>query len=466
MTTANILIIDDDITICETLANVIKRLGHKVSYALTLNEGLVINSTDYIDVVLLDVRLPDGNGLEAISTIREVDSMPEVIIITGEGDPDGAVLAIKNGAWDYIEKPFSLDKMTLPLLRAIQYREEKKNKSSVALMRGGIIGNSQQLKACLDLVANAANSNANVLITGETGTGKELFSSAIHLNSARKNMNFVVVDCAALPETLVESTLFGHIKGAFTGADKSRDGLIKQADGGTLFLDEVGEMPLPIQKTFLRVLQERSFRPVGGKHETKSDFRLIAATNKDLDDAVATNKFRQDLLYRLRSIAIDLPPLKERIDDIKALAIHFMMRFSSRKKKGTKGFSREFVDAICAYSWPGNVRELQNAIENAVVAASETPILFPHHLPMNIRAELVRASVEKRHSPKTPIQPDPQIKTLKEVRDTAIAEIEKRYLEKLMSHTKGDIKTACEISGLSRPRIYALLKKYAVSRFS
>ncbi|MBW2108709.1 MAG: sigma-54-dependent Fis family transcriptional regulator, partial [Deltaproteobacteria bacterium] len=299
---ADILVVDDDKMICEALAAVGRHLGHHVTCALSLGQGLREAGSGKFDVIFLDVRLPDGDGLKALSRISEKPSSPEVIVITGEGGPDSADMAIRNGAWDYVEKPLSMETVSLFLARALRYREGKQTKRLATLLkRDGIIGNSAQIKACLDLVARAANTDSNVLITGETGTGKELFARAIRENSARTSRNFVVVDCAALPENLVESVLFGHKKGAFTGADRDRDGLIRQADTGTLFLDEVGELPLSIQRTFLRVLQERSFRPVGGKTELTSDFRVVAATNGDLDKLVAQGRFRRDLLFRLRS---------------------------------------------------------------------------------------------------------------------------------------------------------------------
>ncbi|MDD5167173.1 MAG: sigma-54 dependent transcriptional regulator, partial [Syntrophales bacterium] len=282
---ANILIIDDDQMLCNAMSMKFKMMEHRVSCALTLEDGVREANRNSFDVVYLDVRLPDGNGLDALSIIRKMDDPPEVIIMTGSGDPDGAELAIKNGAWDYIEKPSSINNMILPLVRALQYRDVKlATKPSMKLNRDGIIGNSIPMRACLDQVAEASGSNANVLLSGETGTGKELFAWAIHNNSSRSQRNFVVVDCAALSETLVESMLFGHEKGAYTGADKTKEGLIKQADGGTLFLDEVGELPFSIQKSLLRVLQEHRFRPLGSNHEIGSDFRLVAATNRNLDE--------------------------------------------------------------------------------------------------------------------------------------------------------------------------------------
>lgn len=465
---AKIFIIDDDRMICDALANAMERMGHEACYELTLKSGIREVFVEQPDVVFLDVQLPDGNGLAALPKIREAPFRPEVIIITGEGDPDGAELAIKSGAWDYIEKPPSIDAMTLPLIRALQYRDEKKGKKpSVSLKRDNIIGNSSKMICCLDLLAQAANSEANVLIVGETGTGKELFANAIHLNSPREEGNFVVVDCASLPETLVESTLFGHEKGAFTGAVKSHDGLVKQADGGTLFLDEVGELPLAVQKSFLRVLEGRRYRPVGGKSEKESDFRLVAATNRNLDRMVKDGKFRQDLLYRLRSVTIDLPVLQNRTDDIKDLAIYFMSKFCERYGVATKGFSPEFIETLMTYSWPGNIRELANTMENLLTTTEDDPILFPKHLPTPIRVEVTRASVGRKEdeddiqNETVSIQP---IGPLKDFREIAITQAERSYLKSLMAYTDWDIKESCSVSGLSRPRLYALLKKYQIFR--
>ena len=309
---AHVLIIDGDRTVCDTIAAAVLQIGHEVCCAFSFQEGLKESLEKDFAVVLVDVQLPDGSGLDLLLHLRRKIPCPEVIIMTGHGDPDGAELAIKNGAWDYIQKPAALDNIALRLTRTLQYQEEKKKRGlPVALIRKGIIGNSHAIKESLDLVAQAASSNANALITGETGTGKELVATAIHKNSPRSNRNFVVVDCSALPGTLVETMLFGHEKGAYTGADRAQGGLIAQADNGTLFLDEIGELPMNIQKAFLRVIQERRYRPIGGKKEIDSNFSLIAATNRNLDEMVRRGKFREDLLYRLRTIQIPLAPLRE-----------------------------------------------------------------------------------------------------------------------------------------------------------
>jgi two-component system, NtrC family, response regulator len=459
---ANILIIDDDKSVAQLLSRVMSEMGHTVSVASTVSEGLEISSSALFDVVFLDVMLPDGNGLELIDTLRSIESPPEIIIITGAGDPDGAELAIRNGAWDYIEKPLTVSVVSLPLLRALQYRESKSaSKKRVPLKLEGIVGSSPKMKSCFEDLAHAAASEANVLITGETGTGKELFSRGIHNNSRRFCENFVTVDCAALPATIVESVLFGHEKGAFTGANSFQTGLVKQADGGTLFLDEVGELPISVQKAFLRVIQERSFRPVGGKQELKSEFRLIAATNRNLDEMVKSGGFRKDLLFRLRAIHIQLPTLRERPNDIKDLMVYYLTQFCERYGMGMKGFTPEFTESLRAYEWPGNIRELKHALESALAVAGDAPTLFPQHLPANIRIHLAQRGLCRRKE-KDKIAQLPG--AFKESRQSAIEAIENRYLQDLMNLTLWDIKEACHISCLSRPRLYGLLQKYGLTR--
>ncbi len=463
---ADILIIDDDRLICETISNVVKRTGHKATCCSTLEMGLETAFSQGVDVVFLDVRMPDGDGLELLPRIQAAPSLPEVIIMTGYGDPDGAELAIHHGAWDYVQKPFTLEAMTLSLVRVLQYREEKKaRRTAVPLKREGIVGHSPKMKGCLELLSQVAGSSVNVLITGETGTGKELFAVAIHKNSPRVHKNFVVVDCAALPNNLVESIIFGYEKGAYTGADQARDGLIFQADGGTLFLDEVAELPLAVQKSFLRVLQERKFRPVGGKHEIKSDFRLIAASNRNLDEMVRQKLFREDLLFRLRSFSIELPPLRERRDDIQELAAYYLGDLSARYDIEPKEYSPEFLDLLLCYPWPGNVRELINALEKTMITARYERVLFPKHLPTHIRVQVVRSSIEGKETDETTGAPLPRtFPNIHELREKVLEEAEKRYLQDLLSHCRNSIKEACRISDLSRSRLYLLLKKHKIFR--
>jgi two-component system NtrC family response regulator len=313
------------------------------------------------------------------------------------------------------------------------------------------------MKGCFDLLAQAAGSQSNVLIFGETGTGKELFARAIHNNSRSAEKNFVVVDCGSIPENLIGSILFGYEKGAFTGAERSREGLIKQAHEGTLFLDEVGELPLNDQKAFLRVLQERSFRPLGGKQEVKSDFRLVAATNRDLEEMVRLGRFREDLLFRLRTLTMELPPLRERSEDIMDLLLYFLRKLSKPAGKEIKSFSPEFLETLLNYPWPGNVREMIGAIEAAIHKSGNEAILFPFHLPPYIRIRMAQQGLQEKKGPEKPSEAIPTSLTdLQTLRET----LEKEYLEELLAQTSGNINKACQISGVSRSRLYALLKKY------
>ena len=458
------LIIDDDELMCERFSVLIENLGHESTCVLTLEQGIEMACLEDFDIVLLDVHLPDGNGLSAVEKIRENPSKPEVIIVTASGDPEGAEKAIRSGAWDYIEKAPSNKQMILPLKRALQYRQAKLSKSSpIVLNKSGIVGSSSKIKACLKLVAQAATSDANVLITGETGTGKEMFARAIHDNGVRAARNFVVVDCTALPETLIESVLFGHEKGAFTGADKAREGLIEQADGGTLFLDEVGELPLSTQKKFLRVLQDHHFRRIGGKEERKSNFRLIAATNRDLQEMTLQGDFREDLMFRLRSLVMVVPPLRDRSEDIRDLVKYYVDKLCDRYRMDPKGYAPDFFETLRSYSWPGNVRELVNALDAAIAVAGHDPKLFSNHLPTDMRIQIARDSLRQDHPDKScsarDLYPNGSLPKMKEFKQT----LEKKYLQDLISLTSRDIKKACQISGVSRSRLYELLSKHKLS---
>jgi len=462
---ASVLIIDDDKLICDWIAKIVAQLGHRAVSAHLLREGLKKAQSEPFDIVFIDVRLPDGSGLDAIPRLRATRSFPEVIVVTGLGLPDEAELAIQSGAWDYLEKPASFDAIKFPIIRALEYRAERTpGNPSTGLKRNGIIGDSAEIVSCLELVAQAAGSDANVLITGETGTGKELLAKVVHANSRRAKKNFVVVDCTALPETLVESVLFGHARGAFTGAETSEVGLIKQADGGTLFLDEIGELPVIIQKRFLRVVQEHSFRPVGGRREIASDFRLVAATNRNLESLVEEGRFRKDLLFRLRTIVIDPPSLREIPGDIPKLTTFYIKDLCERFGIAAKGASPEFWQIVSAYTWPGNVRELIQALEKALISAKDEPMLFPKHLPTYIRIFVARSAFPERVAgqekpgisssfPKAPPK-------LKEIRKAAVSDAERQYLKDLISFAGGDNNKACRISGLSRSRFYTLLRKH------
>jgi two-component system NtrC family response regulator len=471
---AKVLIIDDDEGICQLMSDCIKLMGHQVQYSQTLNEGLRAAATGIFDVIYLDVKLPDGNGLQWLPKFRKVVPATEVIIITGLGDHADAESAIDNGAWDYIEKPSAISLMINPLKHILQYKEiHKGDELPFTIKRNNIIGNSRAINASLQQVAQVAKSNSNVLLTGETGTGKELFAWAIHHNSARANENFVIVDCTILTETLVEEILFGHEKGAFTGADKIRAGLIAQADGGTIFLDEIGELPYSVQKKFLRVLQEHRFRPLGSKNEMFSNFRLIAATNRNLNKMAELGQFRKDLLFRLRSFSIELPPLRKRLEDIPDLVAHKLNTDHDYFGSSQISVSPEYLDALKSYDWPGNVRELFNTIERSLSVCNNNSVLFPRDLPKHIRIKLSQDHVGKKDNGlviKTAkddinIVEEANMASLQYVRDTALAKIEKAYLHELKIVSANNFEKACSISGLSRSRLYALLKKHEI-RFS
>lgn len=475
-----ILIVDDDPEIRETMASLIRRQKMEYDAVSDVADTRRQIKEETYDVVLLDVRLPDGNGLDLLPEIKQLPNAPEVVILTGRGDPDGAELAIQGGVWDYLVKPCSIKQISLSLNRALKYHSQKEKGGDLkALDLSGVVGQSAAIRTCFDIVAQAASTDSSLLITGETGAGKELFARTVHANSRRADKPFVVVDCASLTDTLVESTLFGHKKGSFTGAVADRTGLVELADTGVLFLDEVGELPLTIQKALLRVLQERRFRPVGATREVTSDFRLISATNRDLEAMVQAGEFRNDLLYRLKTIPLHIPPLRNRKEDIRPLAMHFVNRLCERYNTPLKGVGADFFDVLNAYAWPGNVRELANILEQAFVAADRDKTLYAMHLPPALRIAVTKAQIMTSKSgeeqapepdtterssiqapqPATAPLPDAPLPSFKDFK----AEAEAAYLDRLAEETDGDVPLMLDRSGLSRSHLYALLKKYSIS---
>lgn len=465
---STILIIDGDVAFSKSLMAELAKNSLHAAHSTTLSKGLAMLHVGEFSLVLLGDEASGKNSLDFLSTLREIPSRPEIIVLSKSRDPDAAEAAIHGGAWNFMPKPVNMQRLMVLARRALEYHRERPAKCApVSLRREGIVGNSRLLNSCLDIVAQAASTDVNVLITGETGTGKELFARAIHANSSRAGSPFVVVDCAALPETLVENMLFGHERGAFTSAENRSVGLVKQADGGTLFLDEVGELPVSTQKVFLRVLEGRSFRPVGGAREITSNFRLVAATNRDLEAMVGTEAFRRDLFFRLRGIRLELSPLRDLLDDLNDLVCHFVRRACARLNVDTKGFAPDFLDTLLQYEWPGNIRELVNALDQAVVRAGTEPILYPQHLSRNIRANVARLQVAELPALQeraAPFTEEDSFPSLREYREKHLAELEAWYLKNLMLVSKGDISKACRLSGLSRPRIYALLKERGVER--
>lgn len=457
---ARLHIIDDDEMTCMALEHLAMQMGHSGGASMSLSEGFLNVAEASPDLLFLDVNLPDGNGLEAMDELCRLAGDPVVIVVTAVGDAESAEIAIRSGAWDYVQKPLSLPKLKQSVERALRFRQRRLSPHGADTKRDGIIGNSKAFQDCLKLMSSAAASDISTLITGKTGTGKELFARAIHENSARATGTFVIVDCATLPENLAESTLFGHRRGAFTGAENTRQGLVAQADGGSLFLDEIGEMPLDAQRVLLRVLQEKSFRPVGGDNVISSDFRLIAATNRELDREVREGRFREDLLYRLKGFTIDLPPLSRRVDDIRPLAKHFAQRHSRHGL--TTALTEEFMQALEIYDWPGNVRELSLTIERALAAAQGEPALLPEHLPTELRARATGASLGGAAAP-FPARDAAQLPTFKDFKARQALQAEKTYLEQLVREADGDPMKARSISGLSKSRMYDLLKKHGLA---
>ncbi len=470
------LVIDDDPFVCDMLEGFLSRDDLSVESAHTLKDGLRLAEKQPFDLIFLDVLLPDGDGLEKLDTFLALPKSPAVIVITGAGDADSAERALYRGAWDYIPKPINARDVTQAAEQALKQREKQKAMvEDKPLTMSAIAGESPKIKKCITTVLQAAATNANCLIAGETGTGKELFARAIHDSSGRASWNFVVVDCTNIPENLAESVLFGHNKGSFTDARETREGLFKQADKGTLFLDEIGDLPLNTQKSLLRVLQEKRFRPIGAKTETQSDFRLIAATNKDLAAMVEEGLFRKDLYYRLNTIAITLPPLRERENDVEVLARQFIDKVCAEQQvKLAKEPSAQFLQALRAYHWPGNVRELLNAVSTAVTLANGEDSLETYHLPMEIRVHLKKTMLEKKHDAEADISPDfgaveqelaqsEELPTFKEVRTRVVDEVERLYFTRLLDTVGSDQQEACRVSGLSRARLYELLKKHNLS---
>jgi len=464
---ARILIVDDE-ALMRTMAELVcRRMGHEAFCAATLAEGLRL-AREGVDVVLLDVCLPDGSGLEAQREFAAMPSEPDMVIITGHGDGDVAEAALRSGAWEFLSKPVEIRDIEQCLHHVLSFRQHRQFSSTkLNVDSGHILGNGPAMAQVLKLLAQAAHSEVNVLILGETGVGKELFAKALFRNSARAAQPFVTVDCASLPETLVESHLFGHSRGAFTGADRAREGLLLAAHKGTLFLDEVGDLPLIMQGAFLRALELRRFRPVGDVREVNSDFRLVAATNRNLEGMVRTGDFRDDLLYRLQGITIVIPPLRERQDEIPALALHAVTRFCLRNDLPRKTLSEPVLQLLLEYHWPGNVRELIHAVERACLSAGHAEMLLPGHLPTQMRVAVARHRVGHGREQSPPPIPPPGRDVTFGVDGEPLpglrqwkARAEEDYVRRVLAVSGGDARQAATIAGISRGHWYELLKKY------
>ena len=448
-----ILIVDDDQMMCEMLEDDLKRHGfHPTSY-LSAEKALDALKTESFDVLLTDMNLPDMNGIELCERVATNRPDIPVIVITAFGSMETAIAAIRAGAYDFVTKPIDTEFLVLVLDRAVNHHglQEKVKILDEALKKSHqfdeLIGQSPPMRKLIDRLQRVADTETSILITGETGTGKELVAQALHRRSRRHKGPFVAVNCAALPDALLESELFGHKSGAFTDARTERKGLFFQANGGTLFFDEIGDFPLTLQPKLLRSLEERRVRPIGGTSELAFDARIIAATNRDIETAVEENRFREDLYYRINVIQIDLPPLRERGTDILLLAQHFVEQYAIRSDKQIAGISNSASEKLLNYTWPGNIRELRNIIERAVVLTRYEKISVDD-LPEKIRNYKTSQFLVGSDNPSelVPIQ-----------------EVEHRYILHVLKTVGGNKTLAARVLGLDRKTLYRKLQHYKIS---
>jgi two-component system response regulator PilR (NtrC family) len=394
---ARILVVDDESSLRQMMDVLLRRLGHDVQLASGVAEAseLITSGVGPFDLIMTDLMMADGNGLQVLDHARRVSENTQVLLVTAHGSVETAVEAMRRGAYGYLEKPLSVATARAVVEKALEKRALLKDNAALRTLTRGLtsessplIGRSAPFLAAMEFVKRAAPTRASVLITGESGTGKELFARAVHQGSDRRDGKFLVLNCGAIPENLMESELFGHEKGSFTGADKKSLGVFREADGGTLFLDEVGEIPLVLQVKLLRALQERKVRPVGGTAEIPVDVRIVAATNRDLGQMVKEKIFREDLFWRLNVLRVQLPSLRERRDDLPVLIEHFRARFANEQGRSLIAFSPEAMRALVSHEWPGNVRQLQHAIESAVLLARTSTITLDDLPPEILGAQL------------------------------------------------------------------------------
>jgi two-component system response regulator PilR (NtrC family) len=398
---ARILVVDDESSMREMLRIVLRRDGYNVLVAESGRQAIDLLQREHVDLLLSDIRMPDVSGVEVLRAAKEANREIVAFMMTAFASTETAVEAMRLGAVDYFMKPFSMDELRLKVRQHLE--SSRLRQENVLLKRAlrerhefaNLIGRSGAMLEVFRMIETIARTNSTVLVTGESGTGKELVARAVHYHSLRRDQPFVAVNCGAVPETLLESELFGHVRGAFTGADTNKKGLVEVADRGTIFLDEIAEMNATMQVKLLRILQDRRFRRLGGTEEVQADIRIIAATNRDLQKLVAEGRFREDLFYRINVIQIHLPPLRERKEDIPLLAAHFLERYAAQMHKTITAISGEAIERLAAYDWPGNVRELENVIERAV-ALEQTPVVLPESLPPHIRGDAAHPAAPAR----------------------------------------------------------------------
>ncbi|MDB4929029.1 MAG: Response regulator of zinc sigma-54-dependent two-component system [Myxococcaceae bacterium] len=446
---ARILVVDDDPELGEMVATFVRRLGHEAAYTQNPGEALSMLTTQPFELVITDLHMATMDGITLCGRIAGAQPDVPVIVLTGHASLETAVGAMRAGAYDFLTKPVNTEVLQMSIARALEHghlrREVLRLRDEVGRVKPSraLVGSSRAMRELHDLTSRVAATDATVLITGESGTGKELVARAIHGMSARAHGPFVAINCAAVPHHLLESELFGHVKGAFTDARNGRPGLFVEANGGTLLLDEIGEMPLEMQAKLLRALQERTVRPVGGDREVPFDARVIGATHQDLESLVESRRFREDLFYRIAVVIVQVPTLRERSDDVLVLAQHFLTRFVDRFGKRVVGFHPTALARMVAYSWPGNVRELENCVERAV-ALTRTDTITIDDLPERIRT----------------FQPERPMATPEEATEMmTLSELERRYLQRVLSLVGGNKSRAARVLGLDRRTLYRMLDR-------
>ncbi len=453
-----ILILDDEPEMVENCRRILAHEGYRCLTTTDPRQALTILGAERPDLLLTDLRMPEMDGMELLQAAKQVDPEMPVIMLTGFASIESAVSAVRNGAFDYLSKPFSVEQLRVSVERALtQRRLAQENLHLREQLKGvygfeNIVGRSPAMQQVLELVRKAARSEANIVVLGESGTGKELIAHAIHANSSRAAQAFVAVDCAALPENLLESELFGHEKGAFTGAVRAKQGLIELADRGTLLLDEIGELPIGLQSKLLRTLQEQQIRRVGGTRHIDVDVRVVSASSRDLPAMVSNGRFREDLYYRINVIDIALPPLRERKGDVRLLAYAFLEKNKASGYCRLKDISPEALALLEAHSWPGNVRELQNLIERAC-ALADGETITPADLPRHIRE--VQAT---RGAP--PSSDETSSLTLKEAKERWIGQLEAAYVANVLRREGGNVSQAARVAGVDRKTLHRLLSKH------
>lgn len=451
---ARILVVDDEQSMREFLEIFLAREGYAVCTAADVDTAIAYLESDEIDLVITDMQMPEKTGLDLILAAREVSPETVAIVVTAFGTTDSAISAMREGAYDYLTKPFNVDELRIVIEKALEkkllsnenqrLRRELENQSRDRK----ILGSSRVMQEVFELIAQVAETKTNVLVSGESGTGKELVARAIHDQSNRASEPFIAINCGAIPENLLESELFGHVKGAFTGAVQDKEGLFEAAAGGTLFLDEIGELSHPLQVKLLRALQEKSIRRVGDTEDRQIDVRIVSATNRRLEEEVAEGRFREDVYYRLNVIQLQLPPLREREEDIPLLAQHFIRRFSEELGKEVEGMNAEAYDLLASYPFQGNVRELENLIERAV-ALARGPIIGPDLLPPTV----VRPTAQ---------QSAPSVTAEGVDLESLVADYERSLLEEALVQSKGVKKQAARLLGISFRSFRYRLEKLGV----